>query len=290
MAAQPSILVRRRTARRVLLLVETSLASGRDILCGIARYVRKRADWVLFHKPRGLDARAPRWLSDWKGDGIIARVQSTALAEAVRATGLPVVDVLGLVPEAGFPLVHVDDDAITRMAVVHLRQRGFRNLGFYGLRGENWSARRRESFGQATLAWAHTVSVYERLRPEGDAAPWTEREQELLRWLAILPKPAGVMVCSDQLGLGFLEACRQAGLSVPDQISVIGVDDDDALCEIAHPPLSSVWPAHPKSGLRGCCAAGLSHGRATTPAPPDPGATIGRGYAAVHRRICGQGS
>ncbi|NGO38242.1 DNA-binding transcriptional regulator [Limisphaera ngatamarikiensis] len=234
--------------RRVLLLVETSLASGRDILRGIARYVRERGQWVLFHEPRGLEVRPPHWLSEWRGDGVIARIQSPALAEAVRAMGVPAVDVLGLVPEAGIPLVHVDDRAIARMAADHLRQRGFQHFGFYGLNSENWSLRRRDAFCQYVAEWGGTVSVYERPRLEGNGARWAELEQELLQWLRNLPKPAGVMVSSDQLGLGFLEACRQAGVAVPEEIAVVGVDNDDALCEIAHPPLSSIWPAHQRVG------------------------------------------
>lgn len=254
--------------RRVLLLVETSLASGRDILRGIARYVRERGQWVLFHEPRGLDTRPPRWLAEWKGDGIIARIQSAALAEAVRAIGVPAVDVLGLVPGAGLPLVHVDDRAIARLAAEHLLERGFRHFGFYGLSSENWSLRRRDAFCQYVTGRGGTVSVYERPRLEGDGARWAEREQELLRWLRALPKPAGVMVCSDQLGLGFLEACRQAGVAVPEEIAVVGVDNDDALCEIAYPPLSSVWPAHQRVGYE--AAALLDRLMAGEPPPPQP--------------------
>jgi len=237
-----------RPYRRVLLLVETSLASGRDILRGIARYVRERGDWALFHEPRGLEVRAPSWLADWQGDGIIARIQSSALAQAVQATGLPVVDVLGLVPEAKLPLVHVDNRAIARMAADHLHERGFRNFGFYGLSEENWSLQRRDSFCERVAELGGTVSVCEQPRHDRDTAGWLQREGDLLRWLGALPKPAGVMVCSDQCGLAFLEACRQTGVSVPEEVAVIGVDNDDALCEIAFPPLSSVWPAHQRVG------------------------------------------
>jgi|DewCreStandDraft_5_1066085.scaffolds.fasta_scaffold00003_59 LacI family transcriptional regulator len=257
-----------RPYRRVLLLVETSLASGRDILRGIARYVRERGDWALFHEPRGLDVQAPSWLADWEGDGIIARVQSPLLARAVRATGLPAVDVLGLVPAAGLPLVHVDDRAIARMAVEHLYERGFRHFGFYGLTEENWSLRRRDFFCQRVHELGGTVSVCEQPRHDGDTARWTERERELLSWITSLPKPAGVMVCSDQRGLQFLEACRQAGVSVPDELAVIGVDNDDALCEIAFPPLSSVWPAHQRVGYEAAALLDRLMAGSTPPAEP----------------------
>lgn len=251
--------------RRVALLVETSLASGRDILRGIGRYVRERRTWALFHEPCSLEESGPQWLATWKGDGIIARVQNRRIADLVKATRLPVVDVLGLVPEAGIPLVHVDDREIARLAVEHLRERGFRHFGFYGLSDENWSAQRRDCFRECLEAVGHVSAVYE--QPRHDQS-WEDRENELARWILHLPKPVGVMVCSDQLGLAFLEACRRAGVSVPDEVAVVGVDNDDALCEIAHPPLSSVWPAHSQVGYE--AAALLDRLMAGESPPPAP--------------------
>src|SRR3954468_24499698 len=99
-------------APHVALLIETSLASGREILRGIAKYVSEHGPWSLFHSSGGLHESDPGWLRRWKGDGIIARVASPGRAELLERCGLPVVDVLGLIPASGFPLVHVDDAAI----------------------------------------------------------------------------------------------------------------------------------------------------------------------------------
>jgi hypothetical protein len=78
----------------VALLVETSLASGRDILRGIARYVREHEPWALYHEPRSLEETLPSWLRHWQGDGIIVRAQNDLIARGVQATGIPAVDVL----------------------------------------------------------------------------------------------------------------------------------------------------------------------------------------------------
>ena len=112
----------------VALLVETSLASGRDILQGIARYTREHGPWSLYHQPRSLEEKLPIWLKTWKGDGIIARVQTPAMARAITQTGRPVVDVLGVVEGGAFPLVHVDNEAIGELAAGHLLERGLRML------------------------------------------------------------------------------------------------------------------------------------------------------------------
>src|SRR5215471_13796783 len=93
----------------VALLIETSIASGRDILRGIARYVREHESWALYHEPHAWNESVPRWLRRWSGDGIIARIYNPRVAEALAASSIPVVDVLGAVPGLPFPLVHVDN-------------------------------------------------------------------------------------------------------------------------------------------------------------------------------------
>jgi DNA-binding LacI/PurR family transcriptional regulator len=92
--------------------------------------------------PRTRRGNNPDSVTDWKGDGIIARIQSRSMAEKLALSGIPVVDVLGVVPDLPFPLVHVDSGAIARMAAEHLLERGFRQFGFFGIEGENWSEQR----------------------------------------------------------------------------------------------------------------------------------------------------
>ena len=260
-----------RFARRrphVALLVETSLASGRDILRGIARYVREREPWALYHEPRSLEENLPSWLRQWKGDGIIVRAQNDVIAQAVQATGIPAVDVLGVAPASRLPLVHVDDRLIAAMAAEHLLERGFHHFGFVGIQGENWSERRREGFQQALRASPSHFSAYEMRRHAPSRLSWEKQEDAIAGWLARLPKPVGIMVCSDQLGPQLLEACRRARTEVPYEVAVIGVDNDETLCEVCNPPLSSVNAGHQLLGYE---AAGLLDrlmGRSPAPAQP----------------------
>lgn len=230
--------------RHVALLVETSLASGRDILKGIARYVREHEPWALYHEPRSLEQGLPAWLKRWKGDGIIVRVQNQRIARAVEAVGVPAVDVLGVVPSVQLPLVHVDDAMIATLAAEHLAERGFHHFGYFGILGENWSERRRDCFRAALRLGARQLHVYERPRGTMSRIPWEQQEDTLARWLSGLPRPIGIMACSDQVGPHLLEACRRAGIEVPDEIAVVGVDNDETLCEVCNPPLSSVNAGH----------------------------------------------
>ena len=239
-----------RAAPRVALLVETSLASGRDILRGIARAARERGPWSLYHAPGSLEESVPHWIGHWQGDGIIARVTSPEMADLLRRTRLPVVDVLGLVAHADFPLVHVDNAAIGALAFAHLAERGFRRFACCGIAGENWSQQRRRAFLDCARATDPHPALLETSPSLQSGIPWEERQNRLAAWLQALPKPVGLLVCSDQLGSDVLEACRRAAISVPDQIAVVGVDNDEPLCEVCQPALSSIWPDHAAVGYQ----------------------------------------
>jgi LacI family transcriptional regulator len=234
----------------VALLIETSLGSGRDILRGVARYVREHEPWALYHEPHGLEESVPQWLRRWNGDGIIARIQTRRVAQALAASGIPVVDVLGVVPALPFPLVHVDDVAIARMAAEHLLERGFRRFGFFGIEGENWSEQRYAGFCAAVAAVEPQVPIYRLPRDAKGRRSWERAENQVARWITALPKPAGILVCSDQRGSQFLEACRRAGVSVPNQLAVVSVDNDEPLCAVCLPPLSSIEPGHMNVGYQ----------------------------------------
>lgn len=249
----------------VALLVETSLASGRDIISGIAQYLHEHQPWALYHKPMGLAEAVPTWLHRWQGQGIIVRAQNREVVRAVKATGLPVVDVLGIVPRSGLPQVHVEDRQIAALAAQHLLQRGFRHFGFLGIPEENWSTWRRDGFQEALGDAAVRLQVLEVPRDSRFRNPRTPGQDVLGQWLRDLPKPAGIMVASDQFGPPLLEACLRMGIKVPDEVAVVGVDNDETLCAVCNPPLSSVDAGHRALGYR---AAALLDGLMAGQAPP----------------------
>lgn len=239
--------------RRVALLVETSLGSGREILRGIGRYARQAGNWQLFHAAGGLADAIPDWMKDWKGDAVIARIQNPETLAQLSKLDIPVIDVLG-VCENQFPLIHVDDHAIGALVGNYFIERNFHHFGFYGISGENWSDRRCASFREACASGKtfHELSIPR--RPKGEAP---ERFQQVQEWVRGLPKPTAIMVCSDQRGLELLEACLSEDIAVPEEIAVVGVDNDAALCEISDPPLSSVRGGHYNVGMEAARTADL---------------------------------
>jgi LacI family transcriptional regulator len=250
--------------KRIALLVETSLGSGKEILRGISQFARETGNWEIFHTPRGLEDAVPEWLESWEGDGVIARIQGENMLSSLKKLKTPIVDVLG-VPANDFPLVHVNDELISQRVARHFLDRDFSHFAFYGIKGENWSHRRESAFRIATES-GQTFSQIHSIRGkwEGDRNHFSELQQ----WLLDLPKPVAIMVCSDQLGLTLLEACRAVNLTVPEHVAVVGVDNDLALCEVVTPNLSSVRGGHNRVGYE--AANLLNRIIEGSPPPPDP--------------------
>lgn len=229
--------------RKVALLIETSNSYGRELLQGIRAWTREHESWAMRFVEQGRGAAVPDWLRAWPGHGVIARIENPEIAQALRATRLPVIDVSAALPRPMFPQVVTDSAAATKLAFDHLHGRGLRHFGYYGDPRFRWAAQRGEFFARwAREAGAECREFTDfRSRPDAELAA-------LARWLTRLPRPTGVLACYDLRGQQVLEACRETDLRVPDDIAVIGIHNDELLCELCDPPLSSVAPDARRAG------------------------------------------
>jgi LacI family transcriptional regulator len=134
-----------------------------------------------------------------------------------------------------------------RLAAEHLLAMGLSNYAFCGLANVSWSRVRAGRFAEHVAASGLEPIFHELPRPKA-AASWADHQARIAGWLAALPKPAGVMACNDELAQELVEACRSAGIPVPDEVAIIGVDNDENICEHTDPPLSSVAMPHEKIG------------------------------------------
>ncbi len=234
--------------KKVALLIESSRAYGRGLLRGIAAFLHTRPDWSVYLQSRSPEDPPPPWLDGWDGHGIIARVESRSLGAAILRTGLPVIDVRGAF-DLDMPLVETNEHSTCRLAFDHLRGRGFRHLAFCGFEGANYSERRLRYFRTLASAPGFSFHSYESPLPgkPGGELMLSSREQlalltidSLKKWLLDLPKPTGLFACNDVCGQQVLNACRETGIAVPEQIAVLGVDNDTVHCELSEPPLSSI--------------------------------------------------
>jgi len=257
----------RKAVRRVALIVESSFASGRGMFSGIADYARRHGPWSLCTEPRGLYEPVPAWLASWRGDGIIARVCSRHLKEAVLETGLPVVDMLGESPDPRLPVVHPDDQAIGQLAAQYLLERGFRQFGHCGVRS-NWSRRAQAAFVGAVAAAGHSCHVYELPVLSRGRRSWDADQDRLATWLHRLPKPVAISASSDTVAQRLLDACDRVGAEVPDDVAILGCSNDDILCEFCSPPLSSIVPGYRRIGFEAARLLDRMMSGATAPTKP----------------------
>lgn len=240
--------------KNVALLIESSRSYGRGLLRGIARFSRTHGNWSLLHEEMTLDSDLPLWLAQSEADGVIARVDDHII-EPLRQLGVPFVDVRCNRDYPGIPGLQTDVRGEAQLVFEHLWQRGFRRFAFCGYRGARYSETRLNCFREIVAAENCPLSVYETVAEPNASLTGIERAgvmdtEGLSEWLAGLRPPTGLFVCNDIRGQQALNACRKVGISVPDDLGVVGVDDDHAICPLCDPPLSSVRPDAEHTGYR----------------------------------------
>lgn len=241
--------MRRSNIPRIALLIESSRNYGRGILRGIARYAHVHGPWSFYTQERELHSGIPAWLRTWKGNGIIARIENRRIGRALLKLGWPVVDVLGSVRCNSIPGFDTDADAAARLAVDFLVRAGFQHFGYCGYRGIPFSDRREAAFEEQLARQGQSMRVFSPLPSEFPESHiqaveqhGLETEKAIAAWLRKQPWPLGLFACNDIRAQQVLNACRENGIKVPEEIAVIGVDNDDVLCNLCDPPLTSIEP------------------------------------------------
>jgi len=243
--------IKHRTHRtpQVAVLLETSTEYGRGLLRGILRYSRLHGPWSLHVAPGHLQQAFPNG-AGWRGTGIIARIGSPETERRIRSLRLPCV-VSSLIERRSplalrrFGEIRTDSEAIARIGAEHLLEAGFRRFAFCGFVDCHWSTLRERAFLHFVSDRGFPCSTHRIARANWMQSPhwmenWQRQQPQMIRWVKSLPKPVGLMACNDACGRAVLQACATAGLSVPGEIVVIGVDNDEMMCELSSPPLSSV--------------------------------------------------
>lgn len=225
--------------KRILTLIESSTSYGREILRGLARYAHERNDWEFTVQPRGMSEPLPSLRSE-RWDGVIARLSNRRAFESVAALACPTVELLygDTVPVFG------DDDAIAEMAVEFFASRGFERVGFFSFGDCFWVRHRRDSFLTVCRRRGFETESFDAASIRRDARPeplWNERyEKPLDGWLRGLRLPTAILCANDHQAVWLLNACRRLNLAVPDSVALLGVNNDEHLCELVSPPLSSI--------------------------------------------------
>jgi LacI family transcriptional regulator len=227
---------------KVILLIESSRASGRDLIRGVTRYAHHHGPWSFYWEPGDLTTLWPT-LKTLDADGIIFRDVGRLKAQ-VRRLGIPAVAVGHRNREIrGLVNVVTDSAMVGRMAAEHLINCGFKHHAYCGLSSTPleqtpWSKKRYLSFSRRLVEAGFAPPALVVLPAQ--ASNWMKSRRLLTEWLAKLPRPLGIMACNDDCGAQVTEACKLAGLAVPDRVGVVGVDNDEVICGLSDPPMTSV--------------------------------------------------
>ncbi|MFG0265671.1 MAG: substrate-binding domain-containing protein [Rhodopirellula sp. JB055] len=234
--------------KAVALLIETSNAYARGLLSGIASYIHEHDLWSIYLVEQERGAAPPTWLDDWEGDGVIARIENEEIASSIRRLKIPVVDVSAARRIPNIPWVETNDVAIGELAYRHFRERGFEHFAYCGESRFNWSILRRDAFeAHVTKDGFECQSFNFHVDDQRPQSLMRERER-LAEWVLSLPHPIGVFACYDIMAQKILDVCRLHGIKVPSELALLGVDNDELLCDLCTPPLSSVVPASHQTG------------------------------------------
>lgn len=241
---------------RIALIYSRGPFFNRGLLRGIAKYSRLHRPWLLDLVDLDLISEAMPWFGKWKGDGIIAVVEDDNLVEGILAHEVPCV-IHNPLKDGRYeiPQIVVDSKGIGIAAAEFLLKIGFKYFAYSGYSDIYWSQVRKASFISRVDCAGCATSVYEEVWNANDKN-WHENnhavlmgwkdyskgkeQSQLVEWLKSLPKPIGLLSCNDEYGRYVIEACRRARIKVPEDVAVLGVDNDQLVCELANPSMSSV--------------------------------------------------
>jgi len=229
---------------KIILLLDFAEEYSKNLLKGISKYAMENGPWTYCRMPLyyretiGMEGIL-QWAKDWGADGIIGQLYNDTNVGKIVDSGIPVIaqdfkerfkeipNITGSYRETGI------------LGANYFLKKGYKNFAFYGFNDIVWSRERAEGFEERVNAAGHHVHYFEH-RKSRSTDLWYYKSNSLSQWIRSLPKPIALMACDDNQGQHITEACRQIKIRIPEEVAVLGVDNDEMLCELSDPPLSSI--------------------------------------------------
>ncbi len=253
--------------RVVAIFVDLPSAYGRGLLRGISRYAQLHGSWEMY----GDHERIIMPIEDrshWRGDGVIVQHMRPEIEALVSHDAWPVINVSDHGAADRFVSVIPDHAEIGRLAARHFYERGLRDLGYCGFSGHNYSRVRGDGFAAEAASKGCSCTQIEGEGWQWEPQRWPERRAEIAAWIRTLPRPAGVFCCNDIRARHVAQICADIGVRVPEEIALLGVDNDELVCEMGSVPLSSIDLAAAEVGYQ--AAAMLDRLADGAPRPASP--------------------
>jgi LacI family transcriptional regulator len=231
-----STLKRNIIMKKIILLLETSREFGRQLITGIAHYSKLNGPWSFYKEPTDLKSSIPK-LAKWEPDGIIMRDSLTS-KELLKLKIPTIIVVHSSSYPQDLPFIKTDSKSISKLASQHFIEKGFKNLAFCGFSNYKWSKGRELFFNKFNSESG--LITYNYVSPKNIGNNWENEQPYIIKWIQELPKPVGIFACNDDRGQHILEVCKFINIKVPEEVAVIGSDNDPMICELSDPPLTSI--------------------------------------------------
>ncbi|WP_282055836.1 DNA-binding transcriptional regulator [Maribacter luteus] len=237
--------------KRVFVQLESGRGYGRDILKGIYNYNNQHENWEIIFEPSyylktSKNNNIIKLISEIKPDGCI--VENLENMKKLSELKIPMIQTSWLNHTNNFPCLKGNYEADGKMAFHYFLSKGIKNLAFFGNNNVTWSDGRLESFTKH--AKLKNIDVLNYIPTKKKKA--NHDLKEITAWLKSLPKPVGVLCCNDDFGIILINACSVANIRIPYEIAVLGIDNDELLCSVVHPRLSSIRRNHINAAFNAC--------------------------------------
>jgi LacI family transcriptional regulator len=236
-----------RMKKKIALLLENYLEPGRAMIRGITKFANQFEDWTFYNFTpyeyweiiHSTEQEILDNIREWGADGVISSWPNAVIP--LIEDNVPTVLTVSATEEwfDSVPKVVVDLNSISNMAINYFRSKGFKNFAYCGIKNALWSQQRRDSFVNSMKRCNinYPLHDHETLK---NTKNWSDRIITLSEWLISLPRPIAILCCNDLCGVDVIEAARAADLKIPSEIAVLGIDNDELICQMSMPNLSSI--------------------------------------------------
>ena len=245
---------------RVAIVMRRAIGYHRGLVESVAKYSRMHGPWLFDIMEAETSGKVIHWLRKWQGDGVVCLAGDQSILEGIADLGLPAAIHLSLdgkIVSDRFLTIHIDSREIGGVGAKFLLKKGLKNFGFYGLSNDDFSQECKDAFSQIISEHEFETSVFEDevllggslcegrkdlLTPFGDCiqTELVKNTEKIIEWLKALPKPVGILVCNDTLASQIINLCTRANIQIPAEAAVLGINNEELLCNLSTPTLSSI--------------------------------------------------
>lgn len=229
---------------KIILLIDFGEDFSKRLLQGIVKYSREHGPWIFCRMPLyyretiGIKGIL-EWALEWGANGIIGQLYNHNDITSLVQAGIPVIAQDFKERFTDIPNITGAYHETGQLAADYFLKKGFKQFAFYGFKDIVWSRERAEGFEQRIKQAGYQVHSFQQVQNRSSDL-WYYLPSSLSEWLTSLPKPIAIMTCDDRQGQHITEACRHSGIRIPEEVAVLGVDNDEMICDLSDPPLSSI--------------------------------------------------